>query len=467
MGIYWIWIYLLATPWVASVLMWPEHDSARWLQTLLFWLLAFHVWWYIRSFRGFCHWPNESSRVGLRWFVVPVLSLLPLVMAPELVWAWAEWMVFAGLVVLACVIGGASYQQRMATVLIAATATGVYAFGVVAMVLLGLSQGMASQLDSSIQGFSNIRFWNHVQTVAIPLTAAALYSARAGLQRVFFGASLLLCFSLLWATAGRATSVSLFASAALLLLLYRLHAWNMLRGVGLLAVGGAFLGESLVRWIPEALNIPSSALQLFRPTHLQSEAARIELWTRAWELFVESPWLGVGPMHFSHFPNPIAAHPHNVYLQSLAEWGLLATAAWVVLVSVWITRLVRLTKTDWCGKPPMGIWMLWGCLAVLMDGLFSGNFVMPVSQIWIAVLCGLAWGHYRDAIDRMPSLDNDCERANMVSLVMASAWLGASTLFAIWTTAGFFSLSERVAMPANWDGLNQWIAPRFWWIGWF
>ena len=32
-----------------------------------------------------------------------------------------------------------------------------------------------------------------------------------------------------------------------------------------------------------------------------------------------------------------------------------------------------------------------GVLAVLLDSLVSGNVVMPVSQVWIAVLVGLFW----------------------------------------------------------------------------
>ena len=40
-----------------------------------------------------------------------------------------------------------------------------------------------------------------------------------------------------------------------------------------------------------------------------------------------------------------------------------------------------------------GIGLFLACVAIAVDGLFSGNFVMPVSQVWIAFTFGwaMAW----------------------------------------------------------------------------
>src|SRR5690554_7983592 len=46
------------------------------------------------------------------------------------------------------------------------------------------------------------------------------------------------------------------------------------------------------------------------------------IWQLAWDMFVANPWLGVGPMHFSAEVNSVAAHPHQVVLQWLAEWEI-------------------------------------------------------------------------------------------------------------------------------------------------
>uniref|UniRef100_UPI0019D453F4 hypothetical protein n=1 Tax=Vibrio vulnificus TaxID=672 RepID=UPI0019D453F4 len=43
-------------------------------------------------------------------------------------------------------------------------------------------------------------------------------------------------------------------------------------------------------------------------------------------------------------------------------------------------------------------------IAVAVDACFSGNLVMPVSQVWIAFLSGWAWAFWRSTASASPVL---------------------------------------------------------------
>jgi O-antigen ligase len=92
-------------------------------------------------------------------------------------------------------------------------------------------------------------------------------------------------------------------------------------------------------------------------------------------------------MHLAAQPNRLAMHPHQAYLQLLAEWGIVYTAALLVALSAWLWRGVRAWRRDPAADDARTALLL-AVLASLVDAAFSGNAVMPMSQLWIA----LAWG---------------------------------------------------------------------------
>lgn len=80
---------------------------------------------------------------------------------------------------------------------------------------------------------------------------------------------------------------------------------------------------------------------------------RIAVWTEAWEMFTNAPWLGVGFGQFAwhHFiqvsdaaPSPppgLFDHAHNLFLHGMAELGWLAAAATVLTAVAWIASMLR------------------------------------------------------------------------------------------------------------------------------
>ncbi len=81
---------------------------------------------------------------------------------------------------------------------------------------------------------------------------------------------------------------------------------------------------------------------------------RTEIWRSAVRLWLDHPWLGIGPRTFRLYsgatgdPNRArygvpegVTQAHNIWLQAAAEMGtlgLLAMAAWVVAISIWLVR---------------------------------------------------------------------------------------------------------------------------------
>jgi hypothetical protein len=123
-------------------------------------------------------------------------------------------------------------------------------------------------------------------------------------------------------------------------------------------------------------------------------SGRLQLWARAWEMVQAHPWVGAGPAHFAHVARdlPYGAHPHNWVLQVASEWGLPALFFLCAALALSISKLLRLRWVVAAKqRDTLTAWLVTGG-AILVDGLFSGLIVMPVSQLWIALYLGCAWG---------------------------------------------------------------------------
>ncbi|MFX7257629.1 O-antigen ligase family protein, partial [Acinetobacter baumannii] len=82
-----------------------------------------------------------------------------------------------------------------------------------------------------------------------------------------------------------------------------------------------------------------------------STQSSLEIWQVAWQAFKEHPLTGIGANRFGLYylehrpPNalePAAPHAHNLFLNLLAETGLLGTAAFLILWGAIVRTLIRL-----------------------------------------------------------------------------------------------------------------------------
>jgi O-antigen ligase len=123
---------------------------------------------------------------------------------------------------------------------------------------------------------------------------------------------------------------------------------------------------------------------------------RLVLWNHTLNaLILKYPLLGVGPLNFPMLPNPEGvAHPHNAFLQIASEWGIPAFCVFVFLVLNGVWAWIRLFREN-ISTVHLDQKLLWkkSMLTLiffggLLDSLFSGNTVMPLSQLCLAIVVG-------------------------------------------------------------------------------
>jgi O-antigen ligase len=280
-----------------------------------------------------------------------------------------------------------------------------------AIVYVGsFSTGMPLDSGDFTPGFSNIRFFNHVQTSTLPLLIllSCLTPRTSKLRWLWLGVTTY-WWTALFATNGRGTLLGVAAGCTVTAVLARRRSAPYLRHVATTAVLGLLAYFLFLAVVPALIGVrgmSSFAIAVER-TAIDPTSGRWSLWHLAMELIAGHPWLGVGPLHFAHFndkPN-IAAHPHNWVLQIAAEWGVPALLCLLIAVAAGGRGLLRagarIARDDVDNQTIFSALVL-GAVAILVDGLVSGIFVMPQSQLAVVLYLGCAIGWQRSMMPAMP-----------------------------------------------------------------
>lgn len=428
-------------PMVADTIEWaPSYDLARVAQLLVLGLAALGLW--RERFSA-----STGLLAGLALGIT--LSLVPVVLAARPLWALREWALLASLGLLAwrvaVPVAGASAWRASAWVAAVAAPHALVALG---LALVAVGAGGSLQPHALLPGFENPRMYNHAQTVMLPFLALAVVEERR-LWRLLAAGGLVACATLLWLTGGRATMVALLVALSLWL------TWGK-PGRRLAAVLGAALAVgSALAW--GLLQAGTTTVGDYAMQRLASDQSRLLLWHEAWQAWAQSPLWGVGPMHLAQGGHAKAGHPHNFYLQVLAEWGwpvalaFVAGLAWVGRVA-W--RATRHATQQGDTAAVSNIAYLGIAAAVLVDAAFSGSWVMPYSQTWIAVAFGLLWQRTR----RQSLLTGRTVSARGFLVVPAMLWaLSAPQIL---------TLPDHLAQALQQFPSERW-HPRFWSHGHF
>jgi putative inorganic carbon (hco3(-)) transporter len=336
----------------------------------------------------------------------------------------------------------------------------------------GLSLGIPLALDDFTTNFSNIRFFNHTQTSTLPLLILlCCLTPRASRLRWLWLAVTTYWWMALFATNGRGTLLGVAAGCIAAAVLARRRAMPYLRQVAVTLALGLLAYFLLLIVVPALLGAQgmSSFSYAIERTAADPTSARWPLWHLASALIAEHPWLGVGPMHFAHYTGHlhIAAHPHDWPLQIAAEWGLPALLSLLVAVALGLRALLRSgarLDSDDTGNQTIFAALLVGAVAILVDGLVSGIFVMPQSQLAIALYLGCAIGWQRTVGPAMPAAVPGVARraAGTACVIVAMAGVVAGA----WPEA-LAKLRNEELTPAQ-RALNtgtEW--PRLWKAGYF
>jgi O-antigen ligase len=310
--------------------------------------------------------------------------------------------------------------------------------------------------------FANVRFFSQYQSYTLllmilpGLMPGSSKTARALL--FLFAANF---WALHWMVGTRAAWLGLMVGSAIVLVFAQRGRMVWLREQMLVALAGAaiFLAQSnIVASLPDIAPVPGIESMVGRGPGSINE--RLELAQSALGFIREHPLVGVGPGQFGLQPySTYAAHPHNVPLQLLSEYGLPAGLAGIALVLMLTVHAVRaLRKASGQKKSSVLDVSLVAALAMgLTDSLFSGNLIMPHSQMLFGVLAGWIIGRTVRApsglYDKAPNFTR--LRFTMVSIAILAV--------AITTILGLEYLPLARDIPVWLPAWN----PHFWQYGRF
>ncbi|MBL8096800.1 MAG: O-antigen ligase family protein [Anaerolineales bacterium] len=245
---------------------------------------------------------------------------------------------------------------------------------------LGLYLGRALPVALALLTIVAVAIWRRKQAGPRSLAAGVFLV----LTLAIIGSALLLSFS--------RGALVLGVPAALAVLLV---AWQGRRGLYILA-GLAVLALLAV---PLLLQIPRFAGMF----DLQNGTGffRVNLWISAWRMFVDHPWLGVGPDNFLYayrsyyilpaaWEEPNLSHPHNILMDFISRLGAPGLLVGVALIAgfwraAWLQALARRSRRDGLGFA-LTVGMMGAVADMLGHGLVDHSFFL-VDLAGVFMLC--------------------------------------------------------------------------------
>lgn len=248
-------------------------------------------------------------------------------------------------------------------------------------------------LPSGFLGFTHVRFFNHLQTWSIPLLSFGYLYFKdkliPGLRylMLFFIAS---WWMLIFAADARGTMLASFLSLLLVWFLFRIKSHDFVKIFLSTAAGGLALYIALFL-------LPDSGGREILTRF--GDSGRLKVWAFALQQIWAHPWVGLGPMHFSYMGiNPPWSTPHNLILQSAAEWGIPAVLIAIVL-SAWgyrnfVKQSLKVAEKKDDINLLLRIALICSFTAALIHSMFSGVFNSPLSQLLGFLVIGAMIGEY-------------------------------------------------------------------------
>lgn len=177
-----------------------------------------------------------------------------------------------------------------------------------------------------------------------------------------------------------------------------------------------------------------------------SSSGRVELWEKALVIWLDNPVLGVGGANFvTNPPMLFYAHPHNIILQWLSEWGLVG--------AVLTVGLCILSYKIICMRRIIPAFILGFFIAFLVNVLLSGTMVYPLSQtlnLWGIALVG----SYLQKEDRLLPITPKPLSIGMGAFLLSFIWI---IIYIVCTQQIEISEVERFA-PRLWlDGTTPFL----------
>ena len=384
---YAVYAFMVCMPWATVFLdSLNPHDSARMLQSVVMCLAA----WAMVRHGG--PWVPMVPRKRMALFGLLAIGSLSVCVAERWTYASLEASAAVLLVLVAAVIARTPMQILLREL------PAVIAFSALMSLVMELprltfflADGRVPQAADFGFMYMSHRFLNHAQSLILPFAFLPLLVRTTRWVRIAAWIGVIGGLALLWRTGGRGTLIAVAVFALALPCLLRFQAKQIVRVLALALLGAVLVYFACFVLPAVLLGLPqdhrgNATLRLIG----SDDSGRIYLWKLALNDAMQNPWLGIGPMHYAHQPNLLAAHPHNSVLQVAAEWGMPMTVGILAtLVALFVRTAGKVLTTEAGSDARVLLAVSWSATLVgLVDSLVSGTLVMPVSQMWWTVALG-------------------------------------------------------------------------------
>lgn len=295
---------------------------------------------------------------------------------------------------VAAVLRQYSDTGSQAIMAIIAVAIGLYLFRFLSRYSVAVSLDDPVFVDALYANFSHIRFFAQWVSWTLPLIVVLpLFIEQRRLRQLSYAIAPL-WWALLFVSGTRATMLAMAAAIVAVPLLAGRPGQRWLRLQLLGAAAGAvcyLLGFRFVATLHSGTGLGRLAAG--------HSSGRLTMWSDAWRMITEHPLLGGGPQSYAFSLEYLGSHPHSTPLQWAAEWGLPSLAAVTVLVGAALIGWLRFARREYAGRDDsealLATALTGSVLAAAGHGLLSGIIVMPLSQLYLAVISGWMLFLYR------------------------------------------------------------------------
>ncbi|MDO8954460.1 MAG: O-antigen ligase family protein [Gammaproteobacteria bacterium] len=355
-----------------------------------------------QSLDSFQQLPLTSRCLFLGFFI---LGLISAALAPLPKFAYLEWATFMMLLIMGISLAALrtlliqSFDRIMLYTLI--TAIACYSLLVIGVLLMAATHPYIGLQSNKLfyvlaaPTFNNPRFLTQFMAWTLPLIVLPnlLYpsTSRMVRQLLYVIAAYWWCMAIVGQS--RALGLACLLCAISLFIIFGKAARPYLLKQLWALIGGVILFFVLYQCL---IHLPLRNIPLTDPDN------RALIWSVALNLIKAHPMLGVGPMHFSYYAyaqEQLVAHPHNAILLIASQWGIPATLMLMTLVIWGLWRWCMFSRQEVKAQSRLtSAYLLIGItgslIVAMVDSMFSGTLVMPVSQVMLALIGGWALGLY-------------------------------------------------------------------------
>lgn len=243
-------------------------------------------------------------------------------------------------------------------------------------------------------------YYAMIMAVLVPIAFERFWSAKATSLRIFAGWALIVCVLAVLYTYSRGGFVAMSIGVLIMAIRYKLRLLPALVGVSFVLVIYQFLPANYTDRLSTLLYfLPQSTKQQLVDRSIRSRTSENLV---AWEMFKQHPITGVGMSNYEDmyyvYARPMGIdmsggthQPHNLYLQILAERGMLGLVIFLIIIFITFRNLARSEKY-FLQKNQLDLAGITGAIATgLTVYLFASIFLHDSFIRYFWILIGIAW----------------------------------------------------------------------------